>query len=191
MTRAPQSESMEQRTHRILQSPFCHSAFRSERQEISIIAWPLATLLGGSALLRSLWKAYLLRFAFSSPGEAVFNRSAVSFIGALLIFVIPFAETFAHNRIGKRNGKRVNWPSASASRSVYLSSIVLHLSGLGVGDESEDVPLLRIDIAMFALIPFGSIDDFRKNQLGFNRFQCLRFVEHIVNRIGAPANDVR
>src|SRR5262245_18413154 len=95
MTRAAQSESMEQRTHRILQSPFCHSAFRSERQEISLIARPLATLLGGSALLRSLWKAYLLRFAFSSPGESVFNRSAVSFIGALLIFVIPFAETFA------------------------------------------------------------------------------------------------
>src|SRR5262245_34915858 len=95
MTRTAQSETMEQRTHRILQSPFCHSAFRSERQEISLIARPLATLLGGSALLRSLWKAYLLRFAFSSPGESVFNRSAVSFISALLIFLMIFAETLA------------------------------------------------------------------------------------------------
>jgi hypothetical protein len=69
--------------------------------------------------------------------------------------------------------------------------MVLHLSGLRVGDKSKDVSLLRIDIAMFALIPFGSIDDFRKNQLRFNRLQHLRFVERIVNRIGPRAKDVR
>jgi len=122
MTRAPQSESMEQRTHRILQSPFCHSAFRSERQEISIIAWPLATLLGGSALLRSLWKAYLLRFAFSSPGEAVFNRSAVSFIGALLIFVIPFAETFA----AQSNWKE-EWEESQLAFRLFVAQRLLEL----------------------------------------------------------------
>src|SRR5262245_8205663 len=65
MTRAAQSESLKQRTQRILQSLFCQ------------------------------WKAYVLRFASPLAVESMFNRSAVFFICALLIFLIPFAETFA------------------------------------------------------------------------------------------------
>src|SRR5215510_4731101 len=65
MTRAAQSESLEQRTQRILQSLFCQS------------------------------KAYVLRFASSSAVESMFNRSAVSFICVLLIFLMPCVENFA------------------------------------------------------------------------------------------------
>jgi len=67
----------------------------------------------------------------------------------------------------------------------------LYLSGLGVCDESEDIAFLRIDVAMFALIPSGSIYDFRQNQRRLNRFQGLRFVEHIVLCVRAGAEDIR
>ena len=62
MTRAAQSESLEQRTQRSL---FCQS------------------------------KTYVLRFASPLAVESMFNRSAVSFICTLLIFLMPFVETFA------------------------------------------------------------------------------------------------
>src|SRR5262245_34498181 len=71
MTRAAQSESLEQRTQRILQSLFCQS------------------------------KAYVLRFASSSAVESMFNRFAVSFICALLIFLMPLVENFAAQSICK------------------------------------------------------------------------------------------
>src|SRR5262249_15893531 len=65
MTRAAQSESLKQRTQRILQSLFCQ------------------------------WKAYVLRFASPLAVESMFNRSAVFFICALLIFLMPCVENFA------------------------------------------------------------------------------------------------
>src|SRR5215831_21132658 len=65
MTRAAQSESLEQRTQRILQSLFCQS------------------------------KAYVVGFASPSTVESMFNRSAFSLISALLIFLMLFAETLA------------------------------------------------------------------------------------------------
>ena len=65
MTRAAQSESLEQRTQRILQRLFCQS------------------------------KAYVVRFASPSAVEFMFNRSAVFFICALLIFLMPLVENFA------------------------------------------------------------------------------------------------
>jgi hypothetical protein len=73
-----------------------------------------------------------------------------------------------------------------------LIAVILYLPGLGVRDESEDILFLGINVAMFALVPFGWVHDFRKNQRRFDGFQGVYLmIEHIVDRVRARAEDIR
>jgi len=64
------------------------------------------------------------------------------------------------------------------------------LPGLRIGDESEYVTLLRIDVAVLALIPFRQIQNFGENERGFDWIQSVRLVERVMKGVSARANDV-
>jgi len=68
----------------------------------------------------------------------------------------------------------------------------LYLPGLRVRHKGEYVSFLRIDVAVLASVPFGLIQDFRKNERRLDGFQRMYLmVKHIVERVRAAAEDIR
>ncbi len=74
---------------------------------------------------------------------------------------------------------------------MHLLCVVDDLAGLRISHKGENIALLRIDVAMFALVPFALIQHFRKNQRRLDRLENMRLVKRVVDRVGAGADDIR